>query len=51
MKTTEEATKEATKLASEESKRTVAVFNQEDGWKLVDFLKENELLYNKRLMG
>ena len=40
----------ATQETTEESKRTVAVFKEEDELKPVEFLKDNELLYNKRLM-
>ena len=40
----------ATQEATKESKRTVAVFKEEDEMTLFEFLKDNELLYNQRLM-
>ena len=46
---TKEATMEAIQEASEECKRIDAVFDKEDELKLVEFLKDNELLYNKTL--
>ena len=48
MEATKEATMEATQKASEKSKRTVAVINKKDELKLVEFLNDNELLYNKK---
>ena len=39
----------ATEEATEEIKRTTAVF-KEDEMKLLEFLRNNELLYNKRLI-
>ena len=36
-----------TQEALEESKRTVLVFNEEDELKLVEFFKDNELLYKR----
>ena len=39
----------ATLEATKQSKRTVAVF-KEDEMKLIEILKDNELLYNKSLM-
>ena len=36
-----EATQEAAIKASKESKRTIAVFNEEDNLKLVEFFKDN----------
>ena len=41
---------EATQQATEESKRTVAVLTEVEKLKQTEFLKDNELLYNKRLM-
>ena len=41
----------ATQEAAEESKKTVAMFKEEDEMKLVEFLRDIELLYKKRLMG
>ena len=35
--------------ATEDSKRTIAVFKEEDEMKLVDFLKYSEMLNSKRL--
>ena len=54
MEATQEATQEdttmsATQKAQEERKRTIAVF-KEDDMKLIEFLRDSELLYNKRLM-
>ena len=49
MAATQEATMEATQEASEEMKRTVAVFKERDELKLVEFLRDNELLCNKRI--
>ena len=46
----QEATMDATQEVLEESKKTVAMFNGEDELKPVVFLKDNELLYNKRLI-
>ena len=40
-----------TQEASKDSKRTVAVFKEEDELEMVEFLKEYELLYNKRLVN
>ena len=41
---------ETTQEVSEESKRTVAVCNKKDELKLLELLKDKELLYNKTLM-
>ena len=51
MEATQGAIMEATQEASEESKRTVVVFNEEDELNLMEFLKDNELRCNKRLTG
>ena len=40
----------ATHEATKESKRTVVVFKDEDEMKLFEFQKDNELLYNQRLV-
>ena len=60
LETTKEATVKATQdgitttgvvqEATEESKRTVTAFKEEDEMKLVEFLRDNELLHKKRLM-
>ena len=47
--TQEDTTMRATLEATKQSKRTVAVF-KEDEMKLIEILKDNELLYNKSLM-
>ena len=48
--TQEDITTIGTQEATEESKWTVALFKEEDELKLVEFLKDNELLHNKKLM-
>ena len=47
--TQENTTMRTTQEATEESKGTIVVFKQ-DEMKFVELLKDNELLYNKRLM-
>ena len=49
MEATQEASMEATQEASEDNNRTATVFKEEDVLKLVEFLKDNKLLY-QRLM-
>ena len=57
MEATQEATMGATQVATigatqegtQERKRMIAIFKEEE-MKLIEFLKENELLCNKRLM-
>ena len=57
MKTTQEAKEEATQVgkrmiavfkeeATHEGKRTTAVFKEEYKMKLIEFLRDNELLYS-----
>ena len=47
--TQEDTTMRAAQEATQESKRTTVVF-EEDKMKLIEFLRDNELLYNKGLM-
>ena len=51
MEATEEAAIEATQEITEDGKRTVALFKEENELKLVEFPKDNELLNKKRLIA
>ena len=48
--TQRDTTMKVTEEARELSKRTIAKFKEEDKMKLVEFQRDNELLYNKRPM-
>ena len=50
MEASQEATMEATQEATQEGKRLIAVF-KEEGMKFIKFFRDNELLYNKRLVN
>ena len=50
MEASQEATMEATQEATQEGKRLIAVF-KEEGMKFIKFFRDNELVYNKRLVN